>query len=243
MLDPPADTLIREEDELLFFAEERADVRLTAAKEQGGAATVTPGESAASAGTVVILGGGGSLLTILHELPENVSRVIIAAGAAGFSPEIMQAADERADFKVSYFDGDIAREDVLTELARRADHIVALSDREKEADDADMESTFLLLKLRDIRSRLGLRYSITAEMRREYNQKLVVTDDNTDFVVASNMSSLILAQLAESPELISTFEELLSNEGSELYLKDAELLRCAGKMTAADIRMADRDRV
>jgi hypothetical protein len=73
-------------------------------------------------------------------------------------------------------------------------------------------------------------------MRKEHNQHLVVTDDNTDFVVSSNMSSLFLAQLAESPELIDAFRELLSNRGNELYLLEAGGMQCAGRLTTAEIR-------
>ena len=122
------------------------------------------------------------------------------------------------------------------ELSRLAEHIVVLNDLEKEEDDADMESIFLLLNLRDIRARYGLRFNITAEMRAERNQNLVAGGDRTDFVVASSMSSLCLAQLAESPELLGVFRELLSNEGCELFLKSAAQLGLAGAHTAGALR-------
>ena len=111
-----------------------------------------------------------------------------------------------------------------------------LSDHEKDEDDADMESIFLLLNLRDLRARYGLRFNITAEMRKERNQNLVAGGDRTDFVVASSMSSLCLAQLAESPELLGVFRELLSNEGNELFLKTAAQLGLAGTNTTAELR-------
>ncbi|MBQ3893888.1 MAG: hypothetical protein II739_01060, partial [Clostridia bacterium] len=44
---------------------------------------------------------------------------------------------------------------------------------------------------------MGLRFSITAELRREISQRLVDSGDMTDFVVASNMVSLFLSQLAD----------------------------------------------
>ena len=73
-------------------------------------------------------------------------------------------------------------------------------------------------------------------MRRENNQSLIENDDKTDFVVASNMSSLLLAQLAESPELLGAFRELLSNTGNELYLKEASVFGLQGTLTTAEIR-------
>ena len=95
-----------------------------------------------------------------------------------------------------------------------------------------MKTSFLLLRLRDIRSRNHLRFNITAEMHRESNQSLVVSDDATDFVVASNLASLFLAQLAETPDLDALFSELLSNEGNELQLLKAKYLNAAGTYTA-----------
>jgi len=121
-------------------------------------------------------------------------------------------------------------------LAENAEHIVLLCSYDEDAEDADMKTTFLLLHLRDLRSRFSLQFNITAEMRREANQRLAASDDHTDFVVASDMSSLFLAQLAESPELADVFREILSNKGNELYLKNAKDLKCSGEHTTAELR-------
>ena len=118
-----------------------------------------------------------------------------------------------------------------------AEHIVILNDHNKDAEEADMEAIFLLMNLRDIRKRYDLRFNITVEMQREHNQKLVGRGDHTDFLVASSMASLILAQLAESPELIDVFREILSNEGNELYLKSVSLLQLEGNHKVRDLRL------
>ncbi len=99
-----------------------------------------------------------------------------------------------------------------------------------------METIFLLLNLRDIRERYSLDFNITVEMQSERNQKLVGYGNNTDYLVSSSMSSLILAQVSESPELIDVFGELLSNQGNELYLKSVELMRMEGSYTVRDLR-------
>ena len=95
---------------------------------------------------------------------------------------------------------------------------------------------FFLLNLRDIRERYGLRFNISVEMQKERNQKLAGRGDHTDFLVSSSMSSLILAQLAENPELIDVFREILSNEGNELYLKNAGQMRLEGAHTVRELR-------
>ena len=92
------------------------------------------------------------------------------------------------------------------------------------------------MTLRDIQARFHLRFNITAEVRRENNQNLLLSDNDTEFVVSSNMSSLFLAQLSETPGLVKAFDELLTNEGNEVYLKTAEELRCVGTRTILELR-------
>lgn len=235
-INPPADAVIEEGDQILLFAETKGTAGLVPMPELPETPLLEGYAGDPPRGTVAIIGGNESLLTILQELPDNVSKVILAGSAMQYKDETMRIADDRGNLAVSFFREDISNGGALVSLAGRASHIVVLSDYGKADDDADMDTIFLLLNLRDIRTRFGLEFNITAEMRREANQNLVTTDDNTDFVVASNMSSLILAQLAESPELISAFSEILSNEGSELYLKTAGQLRCAGERTVAELR-------
>ena len=117
-----------------------------------------------------------------------------------------------------------------------AEHIVILNDHEKEAEEADMEVIFLLLNLRDLRTRYHLSFNITVEMNSEHNERLVGRGDNTDYLVDSSMSSLILAQLAQSIDLIGFFREILSNRGNELYLKNVSDAGIQGTCTVRELR-------
>ncbi len=234
-LNPDADTPVRAEDRLLVFAEDRDSIRLTEADAAAAHAAVRAvAEQDTSA---LILGHNGSMPVILRELPENVRRVLLA-GKRGSEEDRARLAEVagRRGLRVDYFDGDLSEEGTLEELAGSAEHVVILNDHEKEEEEADMEVIYLLLNLRDIRSRLGLRFNITTEMRRERNQALVADNDRTDFVVASSLSSMILAQLSESPELQGAFREILSNEGSEIYLKSAARLGIEGRLTVRSLR-------
>lgn len=237
-LNPPAELLLQEGDGVLVFTDDDTAFRLTAPVLSSAAAQ--PGEDApvSEAETnTVILGYNDTLPIVLQELPENVSSVVLA-GKRG-SEDDRRLADETAAARglgIRYYDGELSRGDALLEIARMAEHIVILNDHELDDEEADMEAIYLLLNLRDLRTRYGFRYNITAEMRRERNQNLAASDDLTDFVVASSMSSLLLAQLAEHPELHDAFSEILSNEGNELYLKSADSLRCTGAHTVRELR-------
>lgn len=131
---------------------------------------------------------------------------------------------------------DLQSEKDLIELARSAEHIVILNDHDREPEEADMYVIFLLLDLCDIRKRFDLNFNVTVELQTEHNQKLIGRGDRTDVLVSSGMASLILAQMAESPELNGVFREILSNEGNEVYLKSAALLHLEGEHTVRELR-------
>ncbi len=237
-LNPPADTVLKESDSIFIFAEDKYSyhfnkkplpeiehIRDIAAEEK-------------PAGKILVLGENESLSIVLNELPENAKEVIVAGLKNEEQKEIVRYLERISpELSITIDDSNLKSVKNLIYLTEDIDHIVILSDYSEEEEKADMQNIFYLLHLRDIRTTYQRNYNITAEMRRERNQSLVASEDSTDFVVASNMASLFLAQLAESPELYTVFRELLSNEGNEIYLKNAANMRCAGTYTVAELRL------
>ena len=237
LLNPDPALCLEAGDRLLIFSEENDTAILTDPQPDPDAADAPPEIPPDEPTDAVIIGWNETLPIILRELPDHVRHVFLAGERAPDAlREAAKAVAEERGFRLKRCKQDIKTEAGLLEVAKLAEHIIVLNDHEKEADDADMESIFLLLNLRDLRTRSGLRFNITAEMRAERNQSLVAGGDRTDFVVASSMSSLCLAQLAESPELADVFRELLSNEGNELFLKSAAQLGLAGTSTVRRLR-------
>ena len=74
-------------------------------------------------------------------------------------------------------------------------------------------------------------------LKREKNRELVFLKDPTDFIIASNISSMIMAQIAGNFRLRYLFDELLSNRGSEIYLRTAESIGCSDeRITIREVR-------
>lgn len=235
MMNPEPDAVIEEGDKLLVFAEERESAVLL---EEGKVFEMDLDHLEAKPekdARVLIIGWNETLKTVLEELPENVSAVTMAY-CNDSEEEYIRKLCLNMEMEVQFEYCDLSEEKKMLNLVRRTEHVILLSDHDKEEEEADMDTIFLLLNLRDLRNRYHLGYNITAEMRREANQSLVVSDDYTDFIVASNMASLFLAQLAESPELKNTFREILSNEGNELFMKRAKNLHCTGEFTVSELR-------
>ena len=240
ILNPPASFIIEDNDLLLVFSEKKDSASLGNAEMKPLSTLERPSVTAEDSTNTVIIGHNESLPVILSELPENVTHVYLA----GWDPaekehkDLEKAASAR-NLSLTYYNGNLNSESVLLDLAHLAEHIVILNGHDFDHDsvqDADMASIITLLNLRNIRTRYNLDFNITVEMMNEHDQELVDIDDHTDFLVSSSISSLILAQLSESPHLIDVFQELLTNKGNELYLKKASRMKVTGEYSFRTLR-------
>ena len=236
-LNPEPSMKLEAGDRLLVFCEESDSAKFLPAPELPPMEPIPPYQGAQESGRLVIIGYNDFLPTILFELPENVASVTLANVAEDFRDEALQAAARReTPLAVAFFEGDALERANMEELVKSAEHVVLLADHDQPKDKADLQHIFTVMTLRDIRDHLGLNFNITVEMLRENKQKLLIPDNDTEFVVSSNMSSLFLAQLSETPELVKVFDELLTNEGNEIYLKTAEELHCVGTRSVLELR-------
>lgn len=237
VLNPVSDTVLSEDEQILVFAEDRDSYKLLKERTVLPEIHVAEKDYYEEKDSVLIIGGSSSLEMIISELPENVENIMVAGIQNEKYYSVIRYLDQISpDINITVNKDDLSNDRNLAHLLKDVSHVVVLSDRDKNEEDADMEGLFRLLHLRDIRTNYGLDFNITVEMRREYNQRLAGDEDSTDFVVASNMSSLFLAQLAESPSLYQVFSELLSNEGCEIYMKNADTMNCIGRKSAAELR-------
>ncbi len=106
-------------------------------------------------------------------------------------------------------------------LASDVDDILVLSDDELEAEASDSQTLLQLIFLRDISKKAGKKFTITSEMRKSNNQRLATQARVEDFVIGSNIVNLLMTQIAENRELTALFEDILDEEGSEIYMKPA----------------------
>ena len=239
-LNPPAGFELRSNDKLIVFSDFSDAAEFVAPAGGQSEAALSVNEKAESTETstqTVIFGENEMLPVILEELPANVDRVyVVGREITEEEQEPLAEIAAARNMSLVCMSADLSSEEELIRFAKMTEHVVILNDHGKDSEEADMEVIFLLLTLRDIRERFKLQFNISVEMRREISEKLVGEGDRTDFLVISNISSLILAQVAENPELRGVFKEILSNTGNELYLKGAGALGITGTHTVRELR-------
>ena len=233
-LNPGKDFKIEEGDRIIVFAEERDSgiLKDTQYKETE-MGKYRPPETGR---TVAIIRYNSSFKTVYGEMLDEISEVIVAGIPPAKKASVLKVAEAFESRRITVFEDDIDDTDNMTEIAKKADHIVLLSDYTLEDEDADIQSIFRIMRFMDIRTRLGLKFNITAEMCKKANLNLIREDEHMDYVASSNMSSLLLAQLSENYELTGVFTEILDNDGNELRLKKAGNFGLEGIYTTLQLR-------
>ncbi|MBR4462491.1 MAG: hypothetical protein IKS51_07940 [Erysipelotrichaceae bacterium] len=213
ILNPKRDVIVKEEDELLLFETSKGSYSVN----EVGMKNVSDREvgviEKSTKGHLYIFGSNILLKTIIDELPPDVEDITIFSKDA--DPE--ELAGGRYPFKIKADKRDYANR--LPQIASSASHIIILADREIDKEDSDIDNILLLLKLMDIKERNGYLYNIAVELNMASSYNVSVKNDKIDYIVASDIASLVLAQMSENTKLESVFEELLSKKGNELYSK------------------------
>ena len=123
-------------------------------------------------------------------------------------------------------------------------HVIVLCESDdRDWELADARTLLTLLHLRDIQATCGGAFTIVSEMIDEADRELAEISQADDFIVSSRLLSLLLAQIAETPELADVFGDLFDAEGCEVYLREAGCYVEPGReLTFATLQAAALDR-
>lgn len=179
---------------------------------------------------IVILGISILLGQILEELDGYYKEMhkkaeIIIADDAPDKPQSyhIKPLEEYSSLSITYIgDTDVYSYEGLDGiLDEYVTSIMILTEAMDNLTSEDESVLMQLIYLRDIRRRHGYEFNITCEMNLDQNRELAELTGRSDFVVGSNVTALIMTQISEYHELYDFFEEILSNVGSEIYMRKA----------------------
>ena len=228
VINPPADQIIETDDMLILVAEDDSKIRIPEKSQPtfDMSKICQPPEISSTPEHYIILGwhlGGDMLLQELNKQLTPGSSVLI------FHDPDLSKGPSHEDFNtfeqlnVSVQTGKtISR----TELERLdlslLNKIIVLSYRDSlPMQEADSMTLLTLVHIRDLCERINKRIGIATEMLDVLNHELASKKSEDDFIASEELVSKVLVQLSENPKLSKVLEELLTSDGSELYLRPA----------------------
>jgi voltage-gated potassium channel Kch len=172
----------------------------------------------------LILGWNRRGPTVVRELDEYVapgSEVVAVSTQSRVEHEVAGVGGLRgirAEGRV----GDTTSRHVLDNLDIGSfDHVIVLCESDdRDPEVADARTLVTLLHLRDIGAKMGRTFSIVSEMLDVRNRELAEVARADDFIVSARVLSLLLAQIAETPDLADVFRDLFDADGAEIYLRE-----------------------
>jgi len=223
-LNPDRDRIVEQGDEILLFEIRKGSYFINDAGKKNVTERISNHLEKENKGKLFIFGNNVLLKTILKELPDDVKDITIIKkqedtldlNGVDTKRFILNIIEQNYDENLGY-------------IASQAGHIVILTDRQMEREDSDIQNILLLLKLMDLKERMDYNYNITVELNMENSYNVSLRNSSIDYIVGSNIASLILAQMSENPGLESVFAELLSKKGNELYSKSLKPFNLADR--------------
>ncbi len=231
LLNPEKDLKAGKDDKLILFAEDdgesQMDEALHTVKEENILKEMKKNEVEKK--DMLMIGYSSKIKYILEEEDNYVAEgskitVALSEEQASFKEEIEDI--NLKNIKAEVVICDIYSRSVLKSLLKEENTILVLADNEEGLDEEtaeqrDAKILLILLQLKYLSESLGIKMSVTSEMLRAENQELAEIAEVNDFVISSNLTSLIVTQISQERELKAIFEELLRNEGSEIYVRPA----------------------
>lgn len=222
MLNPPADTVITAEDEVVVIAQDDSLIHLAEGMPEAdeevlvAAPHVRPGPE-----RTLVLNWNGRGRQVVHYLDGYVAPGS-ALDIASDHPDAAVPFEGLANLTVNTKECETTDRYALESLGLGVyQHVIVLSDDRYPAEHADTRTLMTLLQLRDMQTALGERYSIVSEMHDENNRSLAEVTEADDIVISDTVIGLLLAQLAENRHLAEVFGYLFDSRGSEIYPRPA----------------------
>jgi len=249
-MNPPMNEVIAEGCRAVIIAEDDEAIRLTDPDETliDASAIRAPRSVRRKAERVLIIGWNRRGPMIAHELSKYVrpgSVLTVAGDGPGFAEQIrsMPLGSKNMKVEARVIDtGHAGSIEALDPASYDSIMVLGYSDA-MEAQSADTRTLITLLHLRKLSERLGRHISVVSEMIDIRNRELAEVTRADDFVVSNKLVSLMLAQASENEYLSSIFDDLLDEDGSEIYMRPVgDYVDLSGPVTFYTIAEAARRR-
>lgn len=227
LLNPPAGTVIEAGDRMIVLAEDNGlaipEASAPSVDRSRFSDTV---EELAAAQHLLVLGCNKLLYRVLMEMDKYVadgSRVVIAAKRDCLEGNELPSEGELRHIEVveyvcPYLSGEVMSRLITTDI----DTVLVLTDDGLTEEEADAETLLSLLHLRSFAQKHERNLHVISEMCLVENQELARVTRVNDFVLSSNITALVMTQVSQNIALYDIFEDLLDEEGSEIYMKPAK---------------------
>ncbi|MBK7857615.1 MAG: NAD-binding protein [Archangiaceae bacterium] len=237
-LNPPEDFVLEAADELLVIAEDDDTFSLlpTGTVPQIPASFAGATSIARKPERLLVCGASPKLGDMIREfdnyvLPGSEAWLMPGQEKESFAEFIKAEVGALKNLKLKYVEGDPTLPEALKRVAS-PDFVCAMvvADTALAGEESDARTVITVLLLRSLfQQYTDKKPRIISEILDPRTKDLIERDYGADFVVSSEMTSMLLTQVSERRDLNTVFADLFDADGNEVYLKRAECYATLGE--------------
>ena len=234
---PALDTLMKADDEILIVAEDDSTIKYVSHPVMIPKAREVPNRrSNQRFERQLILGWSYKAPIIIQEYADYVvggSQIdVMVKDPPPALAETIKKLDRNSTVQVKLVDKDpLNSEDLESMEPFFYNTVIVLPQKpsmDAEPERIHSETIVVLLHLRKLQKALAdagriVDTKLITEVLESANRELVAHAGVNDFIISNRMVSMIFAQISEEPDIQRVYENLFSEEGSEIYVKPASL--------------------
>ena len=224
-VNPPMETMFQPDYKAIVIAEDDSTIKISTGNARvDTAAIVLPQRHEKKPERTLMLGWNRRAPSIAFELSRYVapgSLLTIAADTPTLKEDVEELSVYGSNLAVEYAVVDTSHRATLEGLDIPSyDHVLVLGYSDlMEAQPTDTHTLVTLLHLRRIAETARSHINVVSEMIDVRNRELAEATRADDFVVSNKLVSLMLAQASENENLSAIFDELLDENGPEIYMR------------------------
>ena len=230
MLNPPADTKITDEDELIVFAEDDSTIFYYEEPVQKPQVSELPQvNTSLRTQRVARLNWTSKAAIIMEKL---CTYVPAGSEIIAYDPDktkemesfLVELQNNYPDLNLAMKQADLNDLNALNVLEpQNFDSLLILSPGGTTIEEMDAYVISLLIRIRQILRESGLDKwpKLITEVMDSENIDIILNSGVEDFMVSNQFVSQIMAQVSEEPLALDVYDDLFQAEGSELYIKPA----------------------
>lgn len=223
ILIPDENEKIKKDDELLYYAESRNSkmfLENTNNEYDVISSCNSNRQNNEKEENILILGYNNKFEMILNSFDKHIKKISIANISKDEALIINRLLSEKTNISSRIIMENI-NINMLSKITEQITHIIILSRDSLSEEQSDIENMLLYLRLNKLRERTNANWTLITELNSDENRELIEDESNDDFIVSSNIMSIMLAQMIEDYRLRQIFIELLSSHGINIVIDDA----------------------
>lgn len=225
---PPFDCVIHPDDQLIVIAADEDQIETSSHPMDVSHDLIVNKEHRSSSKVeyISIIGYNPKTLAVLKELNHSLmkgSKMKLLVNSKEDAEAINEIRGSLENIDIQVVVGETHSRTILDQFVDDdCQHIIIFANENMSVGDKDSQTLLTLLHLRDIEEKRKKNIEIISEISDVKNSDIIDLAKTDDFIISELLAWKMMTQISENRSLTAIFEELLSPEGSEIYLKPIE---------------------